>query len=466
MKRFFSLLGTLSLIAFLAVPVQGQSGHIMNGVSPLDQGMSGAGMAAPQDALTALHWNPASIFAVPGRTLDLSLQLMMPSGSLQSTVQTGAFGQVPSPAGGMMPFPWADLDGTTDSEAGPFPIPSIGYSYSSPDSKFAYGLSALGVGGFGVDYVLSPSNLATGTLPANAILSAQQANGGIGFGAIESTFMLLQISPTFAYRLTDQISIGVAPTINMASLELSVMPAAAPQMFLNPMDPSGTSFLALYPDAPAEWATGFGFQVGLYGEFETFNASVSYKSNQAFSDFEFEPTTPGAENFTFQLDYPAILSAGVAFTGLDGLLLAADVRYIDFENTVGFDKTGFGPQGQVLGFGWNSITVIALGAQYEVMEGLPIRIGYSINDNPIEEDTAFFNTPAPAIIEQHVSGGFSYQITEKLQFSFAAQLGLENEIGGPWKTISPTGSTVSIPNTSATNTLSTFTLIGGVHITL
>jgi long-chain fatty acid transport protein len=236
-------------------------------------------------------------------------------------------------------------------------------------------------------------------------------------------------------------------------------------MFANPMDPSGNSFLALYPDAPAAWATGFGFQAGLHAALESgINASLSYKSKQSFQDFAFEPTTPGASDFEFRLDYPAIISAGVAYTGMEGLTLAADIRYIDFENTPGFDQTGFGAQGQVLGFGWSSITVVAIGAQYEVAPGVPVRLGYAFNGNPIDEDTAFFNTPAPAIIEQHVSGGFSYRINEKLQFSLAAQLGLENEVSGDWKSPMFPGGTN--PGTSVTNTLSTLTVVGGVHIGL
>jgi long-chain fatty acid transport protein len=162
-----------------------------------------------------------------------------------------------------------------------------------------------------------------------------------------------------------------------------------------------------------------------------------------------------------------IISGGLAYAGVEKLLLAADVRYIDFENTTGFDVTGFGPQGQVLGFGWSSIVVVAIGAQYEVAPGLPVRLGYSFNDNPIDTDGAFFNTPAPAIIEQHVSGGLSYDISEKITASLAVQLGLSNEVAGSWKTINQAnGATVSIPNTSVTNKLSTMTVIGGVHIRL
>jgi len=373
---------------------------------------------------------------------------MMPTGSISSSVQAGAFG----PAFG----PPVTMSGKTDSKAGPFPIPSIGFVYSDPDSRLAFGLSAFGVGGFGVDYELSNSN---------PIVTPQMPNGGMGFGAMNSTFMLLQISPTIAYRLNDRISIGFAPTFNMASLELSVFPGTSPQfidVFGSPNVPQDD--LPLYPDAPATWATGFGFQMGVQAKVsEDLHAGLSYKSPQQFSDFEYKPTTPGAADYSFRMDFPMIISGGLAYTGLDKWLVVADVRYIDYANAKGFDITGFDSNFAVQGFGWDAITVVALGAQYEVSDGFPVRFGYSWNSNPISEDVAFFNSPAPAIITQHVSGGFSFSATDAITISLAGQYGFANTVEGIWKNpMFPNGEN---PATSVKHELSTLTLIGGVHFT-
>ena len=94
-RSFLQLVASLFIfgLATIFAPFAGaQTGHVMNGVGPTDQAMSGAGMAAPQDALTALHWNPASLFALPGKSLDFGFQLMMPTGNIESSVQAGAFG--------------------------------------------------------------------------------------------------------------------------------------------------------------------------------------------------------------------------------------------------------------------------------------------------------------------------------------------------------------------------------------
>lgn len=461
MKHLLVLLAGLTLAVWHNAAAQ--SGHVMNGVGPIDQGLSGAGMAAPQDALTALHWNPASLFAVPGRSLDIGLQVMKPTGAIRSTVEAGAFGQIPNfvdPAGPpTVPYPWAALDGSTNSDPGVFPIPSLGFVNAAEDSRLAYGFSAFGVGGFGVDYAGSPMPM--GSLPDNAILSPQRGELGMGFGSLASEFMLLQASPTIAYRVTDNVWVGLAPTFNLAALDLSVFPATSPTFTNTPLGPQ-----PMYPDAPRAWATGFGFQAGLHANVENgLQLGFSYKSPQRFQDFEFSPELSGAPDYAFRMDYPMILSVAAAYTGVDGLMLAGDIRYIDFENAEGFSDTGFDEMGAVRGFGWSSITVVAVGAQYSVADGLPVRVGYAYNPSPIDEETSFFNSPAAAIVSHHLSGGFSYHVREGLVASMAVQYGLENEVSGSWQTVDPgSGATVAIPGTTLTNTLSTLTVIGGVHV--
>ena len=402
-------------------------------------------MAAPQDALSALHWNPTSIAAFSGRSLDVSLQLMMPDGRISSTVEAGAFGPQMGPG--------ARLTGITESTAGPFPIPSVGYISRRPDSRLAFGFSVFGVGGFGVDY----ESATAGNM--NPILTPQIPEGGMGFGALSSSFMLMQISPTLAYRVNDRVSVGVAPTFNLAQLELSVFPATAPTM-MDPQNPMS----AMYPDAPAAWASGIGFQAGLHAQASrSLQLGLSFKSPQWFNDFTFEPTrVGGASEFDFRLDYPMILSAAAAWTGMDGLLVAADVRYIDFASTEGFNKTGFDETAAVRGFGWESVTVAAFGVQYEVRPDLPVRLGYAWNQSPVQDDVAFFNAPAPAIVMHHLSGGLSVPVNRSVRISVAAQYGFKNECEGVWQ--SPMFPGGQNPYTSVRHELSTLTVIGGIHV--
>ena len=436
--RAFRFLAVLSLLALPFTPAaRSQSGHVLNGIGAAGQGWAGAGMANPQDGLTALHWNPAAITHTTGSELYLSMQVLVPSGSVASTVEAGAFG----------PFgPPVTLSGSTDSEAGPFPIPALGYIHTAESSPWTFGVSAFGVGGFGVDYPLDPNN---------PILTPQPP-GGLGFGQLVSEFALLQVSPTAAYRLSDRVSIGFAPTFNYATLKVGPFPAAAPD------DANGDGF-PTYPRAPKAGATGFGAQAGLqYDDPSGFRLAASVKTPQWFNDFSFDAADEAGNprTLTFRLDYPMMLSAGLGYTGPSGFDAALDVRYIDFEHTKGFDEVGFDQTGAVKGFGWKSIVVVAVGLQYRLTERLPVRIGYSFNENPVKDEVAFFNTAAPALIQHRLGGGFSYHAGDRVTLEAALQYGFKNSIEGPWEMpgFGP------VPGTSVKHELATFIAVFGVNV--
>lgn len=433
--------GFISLVVFCMTTgyAVGQAGHMLNGVGPIDQSWSGAGMAIPQDAISALHWNPASITTISGNELDVSLQLMKPTGTLKSFVRQGAFGPTFGPP--------QDVEGETASDAGIFPIPSVAYVARQAASRWAFGISAFGIGGFGVDYLAGASNP----------IATPQPPLGMGFGHISSEFAMFQAAPTIAYQVNNSVSFGIAPSLNVAMLTVGPFPAATPN------DANGDGFPS-YPDAPRDAAYGFGVQAGVLVQSELgWNVAVSFKSRQYFSDFEFdcedELGVVGVEKF--RMDYPMILSGGLGYS-IDKFTLAADLRYIDFSHTPGFDVSGFSQTGAVLGFGWDTIMLGAIGLQYEVADGIPVRIGYSYNENPISDEMTFYNVSSPAIIQHHFSAGFSVDINNTVTASVAAQYGLQNSIEGPW--YNPAFGAVS--GTTVTSELSTFTAIFGVKAKL
>ncbi len=444
-RRFLISLILLGVVLMPGtVAVQAQTGHVLTGVGPVDQAWAGAGTANPQDALGALYWNPAGITQLPGSSLNLSLQVLIPKGELYSTVNSNAFGPG---------FPQADLSGSTSSEAGPFPIPALGVVYRPAASRWALGLSAFGVGGFGVDY-----EGATLSGPGVNALATPQPPNGLGMGAINSEFQLLQVSPTVAYQLTDHVALGGGPTLNYSTLEVAPFPATFPD------DANGDGFPS-YPAASRESALGYGFQAGIHvTNLNGFHLGASFKSPQWFQDLEFEADDEAGNTrtFAFNLDYPMIVSFGVGYSGLDRWEFAADVRHIDFAHTDGFEKVGFDQTGAVQGFGWNSIWMLAAGAQYNVTERLPLRIGYSYNENPIDDELSFYNCSSPAIIQHRISGGFSYALSQKLNASFALQYGFKNSIEGNWQ--HPQFG--ALTPTTVTSELSTFFFVFGFDVGL
>jgi long-chain fatty acid transport protein len=384
--------------------------------------MGGASTAAPVDATGALFWNPATTSALPGSSIDFSVELLYPHTRLSSSVPASAFGP------GIPPIP---LAGSNDGDDGVFPLPTMGLVYRPDDSRLTYGLGVFPIAGFGVNY---PSSL------SNPILMPQPPNG-LGLGSIYSNLQVVQIAPTIAYALSNNFSIGAGPTLNLASLRVDPLFVASPNA--NGAYATGTH-------TRETW--GSGFQVGVYYALScAWQVGASFKSPQWFDDFRFQTVDErGRPRFaTFSADLPMITSLGVAYSGIDRLLLAADFRYVDFENADGFKQKGFDATGAVRGVGWDSVFALSLGAQYQLTDSLAVRLGYSYNDNPIPDAQSSVNVGSPTIVEHTLYVGGSYQLSPALTLSLAYAHGFENTISGPLQT--PFG---AIPGSAVKNTTS------------
>ncbi len=413
--------------------VNGQTGHVLDAVGAVNQSMGGAGTALPLDASGALHWNPASISGLPHSEIGFAFMAFAPVTELSSRVDANSFGP------GVPPV---TLQGSTSSDTDINPIPSLAVVYQNPDSPWTFGLGGFAIGGFGVDFPASPDN---------PILSPQPPNGGLGFGAIYSQFQLMQFCPTIARKITPSWSIGFAPTFNWATLAIDPFSAAAPNA-------DGTYASAAHTDAV--W--GIGFQVGVYFEslYSGWNVGVSYKSPQWFEDYKINGSDHlGAPRLLeLDLDYPSILSLGVAYRGLKRTKIACDVRYIDYGNTDGFQSAGFDATGAVTGFGWSSIWTVSTGVEYMLHENLRWRTGYTFNESPIGSENIFYNSPAPGLIQHHLSTGFTYELGQGWMYTAAYHHGFRNSVSGNWW--HPTAGQVS--GTQVTGTLATHGLVGGI----
>ncbi len=410
MKRHFVLALGLIGVGCFATTSLAQSGHMLTGFGAINESMGGAAVGKAVDATGALHWNPASIGAFRNSEGAFSLQGFRSNTQLSSTVNANSFG-----AG----VPGATLSGETRSDIGIQPIPTMALVCQKAESRWVCGLGAFGIGGFGVDYPADSTNPITTPQPPN----------GFGFGAIYSSFQMLQVSPTIAYRVTDRLSVGFAPSLNWASLAVSPFSAVGP-------DDANGDGSASYPSAArSSTSLGYGFQFGVYYEREnSWSFGFSYKSTQWLEDFEFNSTNEvgSPRQFDFDLDVPSIASVGVGYSGFESLDLALDARYVDYEHTDGFERTGFDGIGAVRGFNWSSIVVVAAGLQYHLTETTSIRLGYSYNDNPVDRSDTFFNVAAPGIVQHHANVGVSVSPAESVTLSLAYHHGFKNSISGPW----------------------------------
>jgi len=353
----------------------------MQGAGSVNMSMGGASTAQPLDISGALQWNTAAISTFNATSMKFDIGLFFSAPKLYSTVPE--FDNLGQPTGNF-------FNGSTENDRGISPMPALSMVLGKEDSKHTFGASAIGISGFGV------------TFPENTTNPINMPQNMGGFGRIESDYALLQLGFTYAYELSDKVSIGVEPTFNFATLELMPNPTANPSS-------------AGYPSTDKVTAIGFGAQFGIFFDSgRGFKAGASYKTTQSFGDFDFENTYLDAtqgEN-SFNMDYPAILSFGLGYSKAD-FDVALDYRLVDYENTDGFSKTGWTQTASVKGFGWENISIISAGIQYKGIDKLPIRVGYTYSTNPINSDVTFFNIPATAIIENAFQFGFSYQVNDK-----------------------------------------------------
>lgn len=442
-----------------------QTGHLMQGVGAVNMSMGGAATAQPLDISGAMQWNPAALSVFDGSILKFDIGAFEGVPKLSSSLPAGMMGEG-SPA----------TYGETKSELGYSPMPALAFAWGKEDSKHTFGISAFGISGFGVDFP-QETNLPGATWnpnDSNVILFPQSMGG---FGNLHSEYMLLQIGFTWAYNFTEKFSIGLQPTFNYASLILEPNPLAAPSQTLG------------YPLSESAATTGFGGQVGLFFDsLNGFKMGASYKTPQFFNEFDFENTYldgSSAPNVLFTMNYPAIYSVGLGYS--KGIVdLALDYRFVDYESTEGFEEFGWQlaesgpaqgfPTGAVNGFGWENISILSFGLQLKAIERLPLRFGYTYSGNPINDELAFFSTPATAIIAHAFQFGFSYEFTDAFRIDAVYHYGMSDgktsgnllnptpqQFGGPWSPQNPLG---AIPGSEVAYEMTTQMFMVGFNFNL
>lgn len=426
MKKIIITLG----LAMLPVFLFSQAGHIMQGIGATNMSMGGASTAQPLDINGALQWNPAAISAFDQRILSVNAGLFFSSPALSSTVPTSE----------------GPFSGVTKDIRGVSVMPALAMVWGKKNSKHTFGISAFGISGFGVTF---PEN------NRNAISMAQSAGG---FGRIQSDYQLLQVGLTYSYKISEQLSIGFAPTFNYSSLELAPNPLSSPNPALG------------YPVSEKATALGFGGQFGIfYNSGKGIKLGASYKTPQTFGSFDFnnkylDGTT--APNVKFKMNYPAILSAGIGYSK-NKIDAALDYRFVNYESTEGFKAKGWTNTASVAGFGWNNISIISAGLQYKGIKKFPIRAGYTYSSNPINSELAFFSVPATAVIKNAFQFGFGYEFNKQLTLNATYHHGTSGgSTSGPLLSplmITPSNPYGAIPGSSVSYRMTTDLFMVGIN---
>lgn len=429
-KAVWKIAGSIACLAAIFLLGTGAlyatDGHFLHGAGPVNEAMGGADTGICLDATGSIAWNPACTTEFKGHRIEFHATLFIPWRSISSTVEANAFGP------GM---PGATLSGTTVSRRDMSVMPGVAFVYHPQGSANAFHVAMLAVSGFGVDY---PQN----TDFSNPFLTPQAPNG-FGFGRLRSNYMLLTIPVGVSRQLSDRLSVGASVVPALSMLQVIPAPFAAPVTAGSTMP----YYISAGNNAPA---FGLGFQAGVhYQVSKVLSLGAAYHSPIWFRNFHWNRAdlTGAKHEITFNMDLPQVITMGVGVSPAKGTRIGFDARWFDYANTDGFSKSGYNPDGSVAGFGWNSIWAVGGGIQQAVAKSTKVMVGYNYSQNPVPAKLTFFNTPAPAIVQHHLSGGVvqkfgAWDVTATYYHAF------ENSITGPW--ISGQG---PIPGTSVTSAM-------------
>jgi len=83
------------------------------------------------------------------------------------------------------------------------------------------------------------------------------------------------------------------------------------------------------------------------------------------------------------------------------------------------------------GFGWRDIDIYKVGVQWEKTQQDIFRVGYSHANQTIRSSQVLFNILAPAVIEDHITAGYTHVFNDKSEVSIEAMHAFHHSVEGP-----------------------------------
>ena len=398
MKKFNKGLVACAVTAALTIPMTAMAtnGYFSHGYGTKSKGLAGGGVALSQDAMAAAT-NPAGMVTV-GERMDIGVALFSPS-SRGYTVTGAPVGAPPAN------FPLAP--GSNESDNDFFLIPHFARNWML-DSDSSVGLSVYGNGGMNTEYSAA----------------ANLFGGGVAGVNLEQLF----INTTYSRKIDDKSSWGASVIVAYQTFEAKGLGAFGALGF--------SSDAASLTNNGKDSSLGLGFKLGWQGEVSKgLTLAASYQSEMAMDEFD-KYKGLFAEQGDF--DIPATWTLGLAFDVTPKSTLTFDIQNIMYSDVASISNpflpnlatAQLGDAGGA-GFGWDDMTIYKLGYQWETSADWTWRVGISQGDQPIASSEMMFNILAPAVMETHLTGGFTMKTGKDSEFSLAAMYAPKADVSGP-----------------------------------
>ena len=370
------------------------NGYFAIGYGAAAEGMGGAAVAFPQDAMSAAA-NPATLGDV-GIRFDIGVGLF---DARRCAGEVGLF------AGN------ADSSGKANcSKSGvdTFIIPGMGFSFAFND-QLSIGFAAVGNGGMNTTY--KPNFFSRG--------------GATPYLGVDMVQLFVPITASWKFNPTHTVGFSIVP---------------ARQRFLA----QGLQAFTSYSSDPDhltnmghDYANGLGTRVGWLGHFmeDKLTLGATYASKVYMQKFKLYKGL-FAEGGSF--DVPANYAIGIGYKVTPQVAFAMDVQRILY---TGVPSVGnIGPTNILysgdpiydsanhqlgtrngMGFGWKDQTVYKLGVRYKPNDKWTLRAGYNYGKSPVPNSQLLFNLLAPGIVEKHATLGLTYNLGEQSILGFGSE---------------------------------------------
>lgn len=259
-------------------------------------------------------------------------------------------------------------------------------------------------------------------------------NGNVD--SYESMVSYSRFTGSLNYLIDDDLSVGISLMAGYARMHFSLFP----DTYSVGMDnTAGTRDDFIGIDASGFSSFGIAGRIGMqYQLNKTLRLGLQYSSEASLDpgggviNVNF-----GAMRVNYDADiegftWPKELEAGMAIQATDKLLLAADLKWLNWSSAIdqiiikgSNPNQPDVPQNQALTFNmnWSDQWVFALGAEYKLGDKQQIRAGYNYGKNPVPNSNL---TPLfPAIVEHHLTMGYSYS-WPSWQLNIAYEYGFNN----------------------------------------
>jgi len=294
----------------------------------------------------------------------------------------------------------ADLaPGKFESGQDLFLIPYLGANFQVDDQS-AFSLLLYANGGMNTHYNDSPFKGfgAPGFTPSTP--------AGVDFNQVFLT-------PNYARSIGHGVSLGGGPVFAAQRVNIQGL-----QAFDSAAQSSSPGHVT---NNGYDYAYGVGAKIGVtWDAAEWLTFGVAYQTRTWMTKFErYKGLFADGGGF----DIPPSVTSGVTIRPIGGLDLSFEHERIFYGDISSIANEGSSTAklgtANGAGFGWRSMNVYRVGAQWRVVDDLTVRTGFSHATDFTTGSNLTFNIIAPATIKDHVSAGLSYDITPHWGLSFA-----------------------------------------------